>query len=108
MATYQEILGLVKEAKGLFLAGDFVAGGRKLLEVQSAFLDIAADLGFKSTPDAVSCKKEIEDCLKECHAICCNAPAESAPSAAVGKLGDGVLLKLLLEYLMKILPLVIK
>jgi hypothetical protein len=106
---FADILLSAKAALAKIQAGELVAGGREIIKVESSLLDIAADLGFKSTAEDAKCIAETEAVLKCCHAEvekCCGN-CDGVGSQAVGRLGDGVLLKILLDAALKLLPLFI-
>ncbi len=101
---FADILLSAKAALAKIQAGELVAGGREIIKVESSLLDIAADLGFKSTAEDAKCVVEIETTLKQCHAEVAKCCSEGK---VVGRLGDGVLLKILLDAALKLLPLFI-
>ncbi len=100
MAGLKEIRDAAVKAAEEFSAGNFVAGGRQVVVIINAGLDTAEDLGFKAGPDDQKCCDEAKVALETCAKIVSEKRGD-----AVGKLGDGVLLKLLIELAIKFLPL---
>lgn len=96
-----EIVTQFKTVRDETAAGHYVAAWRATLPIQTGLCDIAENLGFQATGDAATHKEQCVALCKECVAII-DAP-KATPPGPVGKLGDGQLLKLLLDLLLKFL-----
>jgi hypothetical protein len=103
--TLKEILALSKEAVDHAKAGEIVAAGKKFVRVQDALLDIAADFGFKADPGDEEAKAQIAVNLGELSAVLASPPVRA--DEPVGKLGDGKIIKFLIDAFIKILPLLL-
>lgn len=103
--TLKEILALSKEAVEHAKNGEIVAAGKKFVRVQDGLLDIAADFGFRADPSDDECKKEIALNLGTLSGVLSSPPVKAGEP--VGKLGDGKILKFLVDAFIKILPLLL-
>ncbi len=104
-----EILSAAKQVKTDIGAGLYVQAWRDTIPLQTGLMDIAESFGFKAGPGDAETIKEIHATVAECctlleHPILTDVPARTQ---TVGKLGDGTFLKLLLDALLKLLPVII-
>lgn len=106
-----EILAKSKAVLEDIKNGERVAAARKVLELIGAALDLAEGAGFHAGPDDEATKKEIAATIKEAkkEAAKSTKTAKGAKGAAEpkGKIGDGQILKLLLDLALKFLPLLL-
>lgn len=101
--TLGELIAQAVKVKDAILAGKFAEAGKLTLPIQEQIFDWLMSVGFQTTAESDAELKKLDAALKECSVAC---TATHGP--AVGKLGDGVLLKILLDLLIKFLPLFIK
>lgn len=99
--TLMEAIAQLKLVKQAITDGKPVTAAKLTLPVQEFVYDTALGFGLSSAPDAAEVatfRKELE----ECAVLAGGITTASGPEAA--KFGDGALLKLLLELLLKFGP----
>lgn len=107
-------MGLSELLKQFEALRDDIAGGkyasalRDFSPIVEALADLATAIGFQAGPKDAAIKAKIQATFDECCDLAASPPvAAAADPHGVGKLGDGTFLKLLLEALKVILPLVL-
>lgn len=85
------------------VAGKYATAWEDTLPIQQGMIDLARAIGFKATPDDVAAGQQIIGVICDCESILQAAPKEVEAT----KFGDGTFLKLLLEFLKTIAPIVI-
>lgn len=98
-----DILGQVKTVRDDLTSGQVLKAWEDLIPVQQELIALGRELGFKAGPDDGVHAKAICDLLAECKTL--SIVTKSADP--VGKIGDGVILGKLLDFLVKIAPIVL-
>ena len=102
-----EILEKAKAVRDDIKAGEFVKAWEDTLPIQQAMCDLAHSVGFKSAPGDEATAKEIQSTLEEARDLAMTSQPKAGAAGPVGKIGDGVILGKLLDFLVKIAPIVI-
>lgn len=85
--------------------GQFLKAWEDSLVLQQAVIDLGKSVGFHAAPGDETTAIEIKSCLDQC-VVLCNPPA-FASIPAVGKIGDGKILKILVDLFIKLAPIII-
>jgi hypothetical protein len=105
MASLTEVLGHSLAIKNALVAGEPVKAWEHSIPLQLSAIELARASGFKSTPAESVIRSQIADSIRECQDLCqASAPLGSDP---VGRIGDGKIIKLVLQILMTVAPLFI-
>ena len=104
MLSLLDMLNAFKQVREELKNGNYIAAWESTLAIQQFLINTAKSLGFQAGPNDDTHFAECMGILSECRAMCEHLPI----TGPIGKLGDGKLLKILLDYLLVILPLIIK
>lgn len=105
--NFSEMIAQIKKVKDAIVAGDFAEAWNLTIPLQQKFIDWAKDLGFRASPDDEKNAKKLQEELTECK-MACDAPRVASANQPKSKIGDGTILKLLLEAFLKFAPLFFK
>lgn len=103
MASLSDVLTAAVAVKTHLSAGEPVAAWESTLPLQQFAIDAARAVGFKAAPTDAATKQQINACLCECELLCKTPPTMT--KSAVGAIGDGSIMKLILQLVMTLLPL---
>lgn len=103
-----QILDQAKKVRTEAEAGNYMEAWRQTLPLQEELIQLGQNVGFKAGPDDEEAADAIK-CELEKAVECCDKAAPKGKAKEVGKLfpGDGSFLKIILEAVMKFLPLFI-
>lgn len=106
--NFGEMITQLKRVKDAIVAGDFAEAWNLTIPLQQKFIEWAKDLGFNASPEDEATAKKLQAELEECKKACDAPRVASDGEQPKGKIGDGKILKMLFEMLLKFAPLFFK
>lgn len=99
------ILDAAKKARDAIKEGRYIAAWESLIVLQSQLVEIAKLSGFQASPEDMACCSELKAVLCEIDTLK-DVMTVSAVDE-VSKIGDGKILKMLIEFIVKVGPIII-
>lgn len=105
--NFGEMITQIKRVKDAIVKGDFAEAWNLTIPLQQKFIEWAKDLGFNASPEDEANAKKLQTELEECKKAC-DVPRVASGDQPKSKIGDGAILKLLIEAFLKFAPLFFK